>query len=315
MRYERMINMKAAIIKDYGKQVEISEVPVPELSEDSVMIEVHAASINPIDNIVKSGYVKDLIQITFPFIMGYDVSGVVTEVGAKVSKFKIGDEVYSRPNQMNAGSISEYNVVREEELALKPSRLTHEESASIPLAGLTAYQALTTKGNLQKGQKVLIHAGAGGVGTLAIQIAKHLGAEVAVTTSRTNFDLVKNLGADVVIDYKTQRFEEELSDYDLVLDSMGGDILKNSFKIVKKGGSIISIKGQDTEGLANKYDVNFEAFFMWPSGEMLSQLAQLFDDGVLKTTIDRSYSFDRVQEAYDYLQTGHAKGKVVIKIQ
>jgi len=307
--------MKAAIIKDYGKQVEISEVSVPELSEDSVMIEVHAASINPIDNIVKSGYVKDVMKITFPYIMGYDVSGVVTEVGAKVSKFKIGDEVYSRPNQMNAGSISEYNVVKEDELALKPTRLTHEEAASIPLAGLTAYQALTTKGNLQKGQRVLIHAGAGGVGTLAIQIAKHLGGEVAVTTSRSNFELVKNLGADVVIDYKTQNFEEELSGYDLVLDTMGGDILKNSFKILKKGGSIVSIKGQDTEGLAKKYDVNFEAFFMWPSGEMLSHLAQLINDGVVKATIDRIYSFDKVQEAYDYLQTGHAKGKVVIKIK
>jgi len=307
--------MKAAIIKDYGKQVEISEVSVPELSEDSVMIEVHAASINPIDNIVKSGYVKDVIKITFPYIMGYDVSGVVTEVGAKVSKFKIGDEVYSRPNQMNAGSISEYNVVKEDELALKPTRLTHEEAASIPLAGLTAYQALTTKGNLQKGQRVLIHAGAGGVGTLAIQIAKHLGGEVAVTTSRSNFELVKNLGADVVIDYKTQNFEEELSGYDLVLDTMGGDILKNSFKILKKGGSIVSIKGQDTEELAKKYGVHFESFFMWPSGEMLSHLAQLINDGVVKTTIDRIYSFDKVQEAYDYLQTGHAKGKVVIKIK
>jgi len=307
--------MKAAIIKDYGKEVEVSEVSVPELLEDSVMIEVHAASINPIDNIVKSGYAKDVIKITFPYIMGYDVSGVVTKVGAKVSKFKIGDEVYSRPNQMNAGSISEYNVVKEDELALKPTRLSHEEAASIPLAGLTAYQALTTKGDLQKGQRVLIHAGAGGVGTLAIQIAKHLGGEVAVTTSRSNFKLVKNLGADVVIDYKTQNFAEELSGYDLVLDTMGGDILKNSFKILKKGGSIVSIKGQDTEGLAKKYDVNFESFFMWPSGEMLSDLAQLIDGGVVKTTIDRIYPFDKVQEAYDYLQTGHAKGKVVIKIK
>lgn len=307
-------NMKAAIINDYGKQVEISEVQVPELSEDSVMIEVHAASINPIDNIVKAGYMKDMMKISFPYIMGYDVSGVVTEVGTKVSKFKIGDEVYSRPNQMDAGSISEFNVVKEDELALKPVKLTHEESASIPLAGLTAYQALITKGNLKKGQKVLIHSGSGGVGTFAIQIAKHLGAEVAVTASRSNFELVKSLGADIVIDYKTQKFEEELSDYDLVLDTMGGDIMNNSFKILKKGGSLVSIKGQDTEELAKKYDVNFEVFFMWPSGEMLSHLAQLINEGVLRTTIDRSYSFDKVQEAYDYLQTGHAKGKVVIKI-
>ncbi len=307
--------MKAAIIKDYGKQVEISEVPMPELSEDSVMIEVHAASINPIDNIVKAGYMKEMMPISFPYIMGYDVSGVVTEVGAKVSKFKIGDEVYSRPNQMDAGSIAEYNVVKEDELAFKPSKLNYEESASIPLAGLTAFQALTAKGNLQKGQKVLIHAGSGGVGSLAIQIAKHLGAEVAVTTSRSNFEMVKNLGADVVIDYKTQKFEEELSDYDLVLDTMGGEIMKKSFEILKKGGSIVSLKSQDTEELAKKYDVNFEAFFMWPSGEMLTHLTQLINDEVLKPMIDRSYSFEQVQEAYDYLQRGHAKGKVVIKIR
>lgn len=309
------INMKAAIINDYGKQVEIKELPIPTLTEDSVMIEVHAASINPIDNIVKAGYMKEMLPITFPYIMGYDVSGIVTEVGAKVSKFKVGDEVYSRPNQMSAGSISEYNVVKENELAIKPSKLTHEEAASIPLAGLTAFQALTTKGNLQKDQKVLIHAGSGGVGTLAIQIAKHLGAKVAVTTSKSNFELVKNLGADVVIDYKTQNFEEELSDYDLVLDTMGGDILNNSFKILKKGGSIVSIKGQDTEELAKKYGVNFEVFFMWPSGEMLSNLTQLINDGIVKPTIDRSFSLGQAQEAYDYLQAGHAKGKVVIKVK
>lgn len=216
---------------------------------------------------------------------------------------------------MHAGSLAEYNAVKEDELAFKPLKLTHEESASMPLAGLTAYQALTAKGNLQKGQKVLIHAGSGGVGTFAIQIAKHLGAEVAVTTGRSNFEMVKNLGADVVIDYKTQKFEEELSDYDLVLDTMGGEVMKNSFKILKKGGSMVSIKGQDTEALAKKYDVNFEAFFMWPNGEMLSYLAQLVNDGVLNPMIDRSYSFEQVQEAYDYLQIGHAKGKVVIKVK
>ena len=307
--------MKAAIIKDYGQEVEISEMKMPELLEDSVMIEVHAASINPIDNIVKAGYMKDMMPISFPYIMGYDVSGVVTEIGSKVSKFKVGDEVYSRPNQMHAGSISQYNVVKEDELALKPSNLNLEEAASIPLAGLTAFQALTAKGNLQKGQKLLIHAGSGGVGTLAIQIAKHLGAEVAVTTSSANFELVKNLGADIMIDYKTQKFEEELIGYDLVLDTMGGEIMNNSFKILKKGGSIVSIKGQDTEELAKKYDVNFEAFFMWPNGEMLSQLSQLINDDVIKPTIDRSYSFNQVQEAYDYLQAGHAKGKVVIKVK
>lgn len=307
--------MRAAIINDYKEEVKISEIEKPELKEDAVMIEVHAASVNPIDNIVRAGYMKDMMPISFPYIMGYDVSGVVTEVGEKVTKFKKGDEVYSRPNQEDAGSIAEYNVVKEDELAIKPNKLTYEEAASIPLTGLTALEALTVKGNLQKGQKVLIHAGSGGVGTHAIQIAKNIGAEVAVTTSGSNIEMVKELGADVVINYKTQNFEEELSDYDLVLDTMGGEIMKNSFKILKEGGAIVSIKGQDTEDLAKKYNVNFESFFMWPSGEMLSHLTQLFNDEILKPTIDRSYSFEQVQEAYDYLAKGHAKGKVVIKIK
>jgi NADPH:quinone reductase-like Zn-dependent oxidoreductase len=307
--------MKAAIINNYEEEVKISEIPKPELKADTVMIEVHAASINPIDNIVRAGYMKDMMPISFPYIMGYDVSGVVTEVGEKVTKFKKGDEVYSRPNQEDAGSIAEYNVVKEDELAMKPKKLNYEEAASIPLTGLTALEALTVKGNLKKGQKVLIHAGSGGVGTHAIQIAKHIGAEVAVTTSGSNIEMVKELGADVVINYKTQNFEEELSDYDLVLDTMGGEIMKNSFKILKEGGSMVSIKAQDTEELAKKYNVNFELFFMWPSGEMLSHLTQLFNDEILKPTIDRSYSFEQVQEAYDYLQKGHAKGKVVIKIK
>lgn len=218
--------MKAAVIREYGAQVEIANVPQPELLVDSVLIEVHAASVNPVDNIVRAGYMKEMLPILFPFTMGFDVSGVVLEVGNQVTKFKKGDEVFSRPNSMQAGTIAEYTVVKAEELALKPSNISHQEAASIPLVGLTAWQALVAKGNLQKGQKILIHAGSGGVGTLAIQMAKHLGAEVATTTSSTNIELVKNLGADTVIDYKTQKFEEELSHYDLVFDMMGGETME-----------------------------------------------------------------------------------------
>jgi 2-desacetyl-2-hydroxyethyl bacteriochlorophyllide A dehydrogenase len=307
--------MKAAIIKEYGAPIEISDVPQPALLADSVLIEVHAASVNPVDGIVQAGYLKEMMPITFPFTMGFDVSGIVVEVGDQVSKFKKGDEVFSRPNGMQAGTIAEYAVIKEEELAFKPSNIGHQEAASIPLVGLTAWQALVAKGTLQKGQKVLIHAGSGGVGTLAIQMAKHLGAEVATTTSATNAEMVKNLGADVVIDYKTQKFEEELSDYDLVFDMMGGEIMEKSFKILKKGGCLVSIKGEDSKGLAEQYGVRFEAFFMWPSGEMLSQLAQLISDGALKPIIDRTFSIDQIQEAYGYLQTGRAKGKIVIQVK
>jgi 2-desacetyl-2-hydroxyethyl bacteriochlorophyllide A dehydrogenase len=307
--------MKAAIIRDYGKEVEIADIPKPELLADSVLIEVHGASINPVDNIIRAGYMKEYIPISFPFTMGYDVSGVVVEVGSKVSNFKKGDEVYSRPTGNIAGTIAEYTVVNEQEIAVKPANITHQEAASLPLAGLTAWQALVAKGNLQKGQKVLIHAGSGGVGTLAIQMAKHLGAYVATTTSTTNVDMVKRLGADEVIDYKKQNFEDVLSEFDLVIDMMGGEILEKSFKVLKKGGTLISIKGQDPNELAKQYGVHFDSFFMWPSGEMLTQLAQLISDGVLKPVIDRSYSIDQTQEAYDYLQTGRVKGKVVIAVK
>jgi NADPH:quinone reductase-like Zn-dependent oxidoreductase len=308
--------MKAAVIKDYGAQVEILEVPRPQLLADSVLIEVHASSVNPVDGIVQAGYLKEMMPITFPFTMGFDVSGVVLEVGEQVSKFKIGDEVFSRPNGMQAGTIAEFSVIKEEELALKPSNISHQETASIPLVGLTAFQAMVTKANLQKGQKILIHAGSGGVGTLAIQIAKHLGAFVATTTSGSNTEMVKNLGADIVIDYKTQNFEDEIKDYDVVFDMMGGDIMNRSFKVLKKGGCLVSIKSfEDTKGLAKQYGLKFESFFMWPSGEMLRQLAQLISDGALKPVIDRTFSIDQLKEAYDYLNTGRAKGKIVIEVK
>ncbi len=307
--------MKAAIIRSYKTDVIIDEVPKPQIITGGVLIEVYAASINPIDNIVRAGYMKDMIPITFPYTMGYDMSGVVLEVGANVNKFKKGDDVYARISQMQAGTIAEFVVVKEEELALKPSNINHEEAASIPLAGLTAWQGLVSKGNLQKDQKVLIHAGSGGVGALAIQIAKYLGAKVATTTSAANIDRVKKLGADVVINYKTQNFEDELNDYDLVLDMIGGETLVNSLKILKKGGMLVSIKDQDTQGLAEKYGVRFEAFFMWPSGKILTQLTQLINDNNLKPVIDRTFNFEDTQKAYDYLQTGRAKGKVVIKVK
>lgn len=307
--------MKAAIIKDYGQAVKISEVDKPLLDDKSVMIEVHAASVNPIDNLVRAGYMKDMMPIAFPYVMGYDVSGRVVEVGKDVKTIKVGDEVYARPNQNQAGSLSEYNVVLEEEVALKPKNISHSQAASLPLAGLTAMQALTSKGKLQAGQRVLIHAGSGGVGTLAIQMAKHLGAHVAVTTSQANFQLVKDLGADVLIDYKSEAFEERLEDYDLVLDTMGGEILNKSFKVLKKGGHLVSIKGQDSQGLADQYGVNFQAFFMWPSGQMLSEISRMVADETLRPVVDRQYDFKDVQKAYDYLQEGHAKGKVVVNIK
>jgi len=307
--------MKAAIIQDYGNAIEIADIAKPSLKDDSVIIEVHAASLNPIDNILRSGVLREMLPLSFPHVMGYDVSGVVVEIGKDVKSVKVGDSVLARPNQEDAGAIAEYARVKETELAIKPAGLSHEHAASVPLAGLTAWQALITKGDLKKGQKVLIHAGSGGVGTYAIQIAKHVGAYVATTTSSKNADLVESLGADLVIEYKTQKFEEELKDYDLVFDMLGGNSIADSFKVLKKGGTMVSIKGQDEDDLASKYGIQFEWFFMSPDGSMLAELLALIDVGEVKPVIDCVYPLAKLSDAYDRLDTGRTVGKIVVAIK
>ena len=304
--------MKAVAYQNYNSNIEIIEVAKPKLQDKSVLVEVHAAGINPIDNILHAGYLQQMLELSFPHIMGYDVSGIVVEVGKDVRSVKVGDEVFARPNQEDAGSIAEFARIHENELAIKPKNMSHIDAASVPLAGLTAWQALVTKGNINRGDKVLIHAGSGGVGTLAIQIAKYFGAEVTTTTSSKNKDLVKSLGADLVIDYTTQSFENELSNYDLVIDAIGGDTLTKSCKVLKKGGRLVSIKGQDTENLAKEYGVNFEWFFMSPDGEILTEIASLISQGTIKTVIDSTYSMKQAPEAFELLAKGRAKGKIVI---
>ena len=307
--------MKAAVIRDYEAAIEVTEVEKPALEDDSVIIEVHSASLNPIDNILRAGYLRQMIELSFPHVMGYDVSGVVVETGSQVQSLKVGDAVLARPNQQDAGAIADFARLKESEVAIKPANLSHTNAASIPLAGLTAWQALIAKGHLKKEDKVLIHAGSGGVGTLAIQIAKHVGAYVATTTSAKNADLVKRLGADLVIDYKTEKFQEHLADYDLVFDMLGGDSITESFKVLKKGGALVSIKGEDTENLAPQYGVSFENFFMSPDGKMLTELVGLLDTGAIKPVIDKIYPFEQVSDAYDYLATGRAVGKIVVDLK
>jgi NADPH:quinone reductase-like Zn-dependent oxidoreductase len=311
---KEMRKMKAATIASYEAKVVITEIDEPVLRNDSVLVKVHAASTNPIDNVLRSGAMKDSMPLSFPYAMGFDVSGEVVGIGKDVHKFKVGDAVFARPNQEDAGAIAEYAQVKESELAPKPANLSHAEAATVPLAGLTAWQALLTKGKLQKGQKVLIHAGSGGVGTLAIQIAKHLGAYVATTVSQKNMDLVRSLGADEVIDYKNQSFEEEVSDFDLVFDMVGGDTLKRSFSTLKKGGRIVSIKGQDSDGLAEKYGVHFETLWMEPDGGMLAELGALIEQGAVKPVIDSIFAMQDANAAYEKLVTGHAVGKIVVQI-
>lgn len=310
----RSTTMRAAIVESYGGDPVIGQVPAPELRANSVIVEVRAAAINPIDNLIRLGYLKDMLPFEMPWTMGFDVSGVVVASGADVTQFSVGDTVFGRADTMQAGTIAEFVVVKETDLAAKPDNISHVEAASIPLAGLTAWQALVTIANVQEGERVLIHAGSGGVGSLAIQIAKHLGAFVATTTSAANAEMVTGLGADVVIDYSSQAFDEELSDFDVVLDAMGGETLEKSFNVLKKGGRLVSIKGEAPEGLAAERGIEFSSFMMSPDGDMLTEIGTLLANGHLRPVIDRTYALDETADAYNYSQSGRAKGKIVIEI-
>ncbi|MFT4864757.1 MAG: NADPH:quinone reductase-like Zn-dependent oxidoreductase [Ilumatobacter sp.] len=307
--------MKAAILSEYGSDLEVVEVNRPDLPDDSVMIEVHAASINPIDWIVMAGHVQAMLPYELPWIVGYDVSGVVVEVGPGAQGFAVGDEVFARADGTQAATMAEYSAVKASDLAIKPSNISHAEAAGIPLAGLTAWQALFDKGGLQAGHRVLIHAGSGGVGTLAIQIAKHAGAWVAATASAKNKDLVESLGADQFIDYSNERFEEVIEKFDVVFDMLGDETLKRSFDAVKPGGTIVSIKGDAPDGLAAERSVAFHSFFMEPDGEQLAEIATLITNGTIHPVLDRTFPLDDVVAAYDYARSGSSNGKVAVVVR
>lgn len=333
--------MKAFIIDGYGKKGggRIGNLPEPTLRDDDVLVEVHAASINPLDIKIKNGEFKLLLPYQLPLIMGNDLAGVVVRVGSQVTRFKPGDEVYARPDVDRIGAFAEYIAIKEDSLALKPTTLSMTEAASIPLVGLTAWQVLVEKANLRQGQKVLIHAGSGGVGTFAIQLAKHLGATVATTTSTANIDWVKRLGADIVVDYTRDDFEKILSDYDVVLSSLDTRTLTKSVQVLKPGGQLISISGPldpdfaKAMGLgwaftqligllshgirrkAKRHRVNYAFHFMRASGSQLERIAALIDAGVIKPVIDRVFPFDATKEAMAYAATGRTKGKVVVKMR
>lgn len=246
--------MKAMVIDKYGKApLRLAEMSTPEIGEYEVLAEIHAASINPIDFKIRDGKVKLLIKYKMPLILGNDFSGVVAKVGAKVTRFKVGDEIYARPRKSNIGTFAEFISIHENDIALKPHNLSFEEAASIPLVGLTSYQALHDILQLQKEQKILIQAGAGGVGTFAIQLAKLMGATVATTASDAGMNLVKSLGADVIINYKTEKFEDILKNYDAVFDTLGGNTLEKSFGVIKDGGKIVSVSGMPNARFAKEY--------------------------------------------------------------
>ncbi len=333
--------MKAYLLKRYGKKekLQLTEMAEPVVKENDVLVQIHSAGINLLDSKIRNGEFKFILPYRTPFTLGHDVAGVVTKVGSKASKFKVGDEVYSRPADHRIGTFAELIAIDEKDVALKPKNISMEEAASIPLVGLTAWQVLVEKANLKKGQKVFIQAGSGGVGTFAIQLAKHLGATVATTTSAANIDLVKSLGADVVIDYRKDDFEAILKDYDVVLNSQDTKALEKSLRILKPNGKIISISGPpDPEfgreiaanwfmkivlkvlsaGIrkkAKRLGVNFSFLFMKAQGEQLTQIAKLIESGVIKPVMDKVFPFEQTNEAMSYVEAGRAKGKVVVNVK
>lgn len=329
--------MKAFIVDRYGKNkpLRAGDVPEPELRADEVLIQVHAAAGNLIDVKVRNGEFKLILPYRTPFVLGHDVAGVVVRVGPRVSQIKVGDEVYARPYDLRIGTFAEFVAAHEDTVALKPRNITMEEAASIPLIGLTAWQALVEKAKLRKGQKVFIQAGSGGVGTFAIQLAKHLGATVATTTSTGNVALVKSLGADVVVDYKKEAFEERLRDYDVVLNSQDEKTLKKSLGVLKPGGQVVSITApvdpQFGEYIKASWPVKqiFKAMsfsvrrqakrlgvlFMRGNAGQLKQIAQLIESGAIRPVVDKVFPFESTNEALAYVESGRAKGKVVIKVR
>ncbi|BBP59468.1 NADP-dependent oxidoreductase [Pseudomonas sp. St316] len=333
--------MKAFSIDRYGKKVALraTDRPEPELGKDDVLVEIHAAGVNPLDLKIRDGEFKMILPYRMPLIMGNDLAGVVVRVGSRVQRFKPGDEVYARPDDNRIGAFAEFIAIRESSLAIKPKALSMEEAASIPLVGLTAWQALVEKADVKKGQKVLIHAGSGGVGTVAIQLAKHLGAYVATTTSTTNIEWVKQLGADIVIDYKKDDFEKVLHGYDLVLNSLGTETLEKSLQVLKPGGRLISISGPPdadfakSAGLsgflklvmgllsygirkkAKRRGVIYSFLYMRASGDQLRKITALIDARVIRPVVDRVFPFESTPDALAYVETGRAKGKVIVKVK
>ena len=311
--------MKAIVIDSYGgkEQLKEREVEKPAITDNQVLVEIHATSINPIDWKLREGYLKEMLPWEFPIILGWDAAGIIAEVGKDVKHFKVGDRVFARPATTRQGTYAEYVPVDEDLLAHMPESMTFEEGAAIPLTGLTAYQCLVDFAEVKKGDKVLIHAGAGGVGSMAIQIANSIGAYVATTASDKNDKLVKSLGANQVINYREEDFSELLEDFDAVLDTMGGEVLDKSFKVLKKGGKLISIAGQPSAEKAEQHEVKASDYWLEPSGEQLKKLANLYVSGELKPTIGEVFAFTEqgLQDAHELSESHHARGKIIIKIK
>ena len=328
--------MKAFVVTHYGPDgLEQADVPTPAVGPGDVLVDVRAASINPLDKMVRNGEFKQLLKYKRPFTLGHDLSGVVTQVGSDVRDFKVGDEVYSRPRDLRIGAFAEAIAIDATDVAHKPATLSFEEAAAVPLVALAAWQTLVDLAQVKPGQKVLVHAGAGGLGSTVIQVAKHLGAYVATTAHTNDAEKVRALGADEVIDFTTTDFVDVLSGYDLVLDSLGPASLKKSLEILKTGGLAISVVGPPDPSFATqlgkpilrpvmalmsrkfrreakRLGVRYSFFFMQGNGAQLETLAALYDNGTLRPVLDRTFSFDQTIEAMAYVEQGKASGKIVV---
>ena len=332
--------MKALVLKRYGKsgQTEFADIARPAIKPDELLVRVHAAGLNPIDYMIPKGLFKPILKFQLPATMGSDLAGVVVEVGSQVTRFKVGDAVFASTFDLGAGSLAEYVAVPAHVAALKPANLDFVQAASVPMVGLTSWQALKERAQLKPGQKVFVPAGSGGIGTFAIQLAKHLGAKVATSTSTANVELVRSLGADEVIDYKKQDFDEVLRGYDAVLATVRGNDLEKALQIVKPGSTVVSLVGPPDAafarargmnflmkfvfgllsrkiiGLAKKRDARYTFLFVRPDGRQLAQIGELLEQSHIRPVIDKVFPFVEAKEALAYLEGGRAKGKVVVQM-
>ncbi|MEV0415109.1 NADP-dependent oxidoreductase [Streptomyces sp. NPDC050448] len=310
--------MKAAVINQYGQVsdvVTVTDIPVPAVGPQDVLIEVHAAGVNPVDHLIVKGFMASG-ELSQPLAIGSEVAGVVAAIGDAVTGFSVGDEVFARVDPRVGGAFAEYVSVHTALVAAKPKELSFEEAAALPLVALTAWQALTEQAKVGAGTRVLIHGGAGGVGSAAIQIAKHLGAEVVATASADSVDTVRALGADQVIDYRAEQFDEVLSDLDVVLDTIGGETQELSFRVLKSGGTLVSIVPiPDAEAKAARWNVDARSFYMRPHGEQLARLAALVESRQLQPIVERVFPLDETADALLKVERGGARGKTVIGVR
>ncbi|MEI7347431.1 NADP-dependent oxidoreductase [Dickeya chrysanthemi] len=332
--------MKALMFKEYGKADSITfyEIPVPEIQPNDILVKVHAVGLNPIDYMIPKGTFKPVLKFALPATVGSDLAGVVESVGSRVTRFKPGDAVFASIFDMGIGALADFAVVPERAAAHKPVNLDFVQAAAIPMVGLTSWQALKERAHLKPGQKVFIPAGSGGIGSFAIQLAKQLGATVGTTTSTGNLEMVRRLGADEIIDYKKQEFEDILQGYDVVLGTVRGDHIQKSLNILKPHGRVVSLIGPLDAAfahardmnflmkfifklmswkiirLAKKRDIQYSFLFVHTDGMQLEEISEFLEAGNIHPVIDKVFSFEDAKQALAYLETGRAKGKVVVKL-